>query len=131
MADGIPLFRNPFFGNFYPAAGSPIIDSSVDALEDRLAMVQVSAPLGIAASPIQTPKYDAFGQLRVDDPAVAPPPGLGENVFKDRGAVDRADFIGPNAKLVNPLDNGGDDLDPNANLGESAPQLRWTSSRSN
>ena len=116
VADGIRLFRDPFFSNFYPAAGSPIIDSSVDALEDRLAMVQVSAPLGIAASPIQTPKYDAFGQLRVDDPAVAPPPGLGENVFKDRGAVDRSDFLGPNAKLVNPLDNGGDDQDPNGTM---------------
>ena len=33
-------------GNFYPAAGSPIIDSSVDSLEDRLAMVQVSAAVG-------------------------------------------------------------------------------------
>ncbi len=68
--------------------------------------------MGIAPSPIQTPKYDALGQLRVDDPQVAPPPGLGENVFKDRGAIDRADFAGPGAKLVQPLDNGGDDQDP-------------------
>jgi len=113
---GVRLFRDPFFGNFYPAPGSPIIDSSVDALEDRLAMIQVSAPLGIAQSPIVTPNYDALGQLRVDDPAVAPPPGLGENVFKDRGAIDRADFTRPHATLVLPQDNGADDLDPNPGL---------------
>ncbi len=112
--EGIELFRDPLLGNFYPAAGSPLVDSAVDALEDRLAMVQVSEPLGIAASPIQTPKYDSLGQLRVDDPQVAPPPGLGENVFKDRGAIDRADFDGPRAKLIQPLDNGADDQDPSA-----------------
>jgi len=113
-ADDIQLFRDPSFGNFYPAAGSPIVDSAVDALEDRWEMVQVSAPLGIAPSPIQTPEYDAWGQLRVDDPQVAPPPGLGANVFKDRGAIDRSDFEGPGAKLVRPLDNGADDQDPTA-----------------
>ena len=116
VANGVPLFRDPYFGNFYPAPGAPIIDSSVDALEDRLTMVQVSQPLGIAASPIQTPDYDAYGQLRLDDPAVAPPPGLGENVFKDRGAVDRSDFAGPGAKLVYPLDNGSEDRDPNSTM---------------
>jgi hypothetical protein len=79
-------------------------------------MVQVSQPLGIAAAPIQTPDYDAYGQLRLDDPAVAPPPGLGENVFKDRGAVDRSDFAGPGAKLVYPLDNGAEDRDPNSTM---------------
>ncbi len=113
-ADDIKLFRDPSFANFYPAAGSPIVDSAIDALEDRWEMVQVSAPLGIAPSPIQTPKYDAWGQLRVDDPQVAPPPGLGANVFKDRGAIDRSDFEGPGAKLVRPLDNGADDQDPTA-----------------
>jgi len=116
VPSGIKLFRDPYFGNFYPSPGSPIIDSSVDALEDRFAMVQVSGPLGIAPSPIVTPDYDALGQLRVDDPAVAPPPGLGQNVFKDRGAVDRADFTRPHATLVLPLDNGADDLDPSPTL---------------
>jgi len=116
VGDDIKLFRDAWLGNFYPAAGSPIVDSSVDALEDRAAMIQVSEPLGIAASPIQTPAYDAFGQLRVDDPQVAPPPGLGENVFKDRGAIDRADFAGPGAKLIQPLDNGADDQDPSISL---------------
>ncbi len=45
------------------------------------------------------------GQLRVDDPDVAPPAGQGQNVFKDRGALDRADFVGPAAILLNPIDN--------------------------
>ncbi len=108
----VAMFRDPLFGNFYPSPNSPLIDSSIDALEDRLAMTQVSGPLGIAPSPIITPKFDASGQLRVDDPAVAPPPGLGENVFKDRGALDRADFVRPHASLVLPLDNGAGDLDP-------------------
>lgn len=112
LSGDIELFRNPSFGNFYPAASSPLVDSAVDALEDRWEMVQVSDPLGIAPSPIQTPKYDAWGQLRVDDPQVAPPPGLGENVFKDRGAIDRSDFAGPGARLVQPQDNGAHDQDP-------------------
>ena len=116
VASGVTLFRDPYFGNFYPSANSPIIDSSVDALEDRQSMTQVSQPLGIAPSPIATPNHDALGQLRTDDPAVAPPPGLGENVFKDRGALDRADFTRPQASLVLPLDNGADDLDPSLTL---------------
>ena len=54
------------------------------------------------------------GQLRVDDPAVDTPGGLGANVFKDRGSLDRADFIGPSAVLVNPQDNDAQllDIDP-------------------
>jgi hypothetical protein len=57
---------------------------------------------------------DVTGQLRVDDPAVDTPAGLGNNVFKDRGAIDRADFLGPTASLVNPQDNdaAGEDLNP-------------------
>ncbi len=50
--------------------------------------------------------------MRVDDPSVAPPSGLGQNVFKDRGAVDRVDFSGPTALLINPLDNGTADTNP-------------------
>jgi hypothetical protein len=112
----IQLFVNPEAGNYYPAEFSPVIDSAIDSLEDRPAMVLVQDPLGIARSPILAPEYDATGQLRVDDPAVFPPSGLGENVFKDRGAQDRADFEGPAANLVSPLDNGGDDLDPSETL---------------
>ena len=47
-----------------------------------------------------------FGQLRADDPNVAPPPGQGLNAYKDRGAIDRVDFEGPTAALADPVDNG-------------------------
>jgi hypothetical protein len=112
----VQLFVNPDAGNYYPAASSPVIDSALDSLEDRSAMIQIQNPLGIPRSPIKAPQYDASGQLRVDDPSVFPPSGLGENVFKDRGAQDRADFDGPAAKLVAPLDNGANDLDPSQTL---------------
>ena len=68
-------------------------------------MVFVSQPLGIGVSPILAPEFDVTGQLRVDDPSVDTPAGLGNNVFKDRGAIDRADFLGPTASLNNPRDN--------------------------
>ena len=94
--------------------GSPLIDSSIDSLEDRHAMRQIQNPLGIAESPILAPTYDISGQLRVDDPNAAPPPGLGQNVFKDRGAQERADRQGPFSFLTAPLDNGPADLDQGA-----------------
>ncbi len=112
----VRLFRDPAAGNFYPAPGSPAIDSALESFEQRLELEQVAAPVGIGTSPLLVFKHDAYGQLRVDDPSVAPPPGLGENVFKDRGAVDRSDFVGPFAQLVQPLDNGGDDLDGHESL---------------
>ena len=105
------LFVDPDSGNYYPSPGSPLIDSSIDSLEDRLQMRQVLHPLGISESPILAPNYDASGQLRVDDPTVSPPPGMGQNIFKDRGAQERADFQGPSSFLIQPLDNGPDDLD--------------------
>ncbi|MCO6458585.1 MAG: tandem-95 repeat protein [Pirellulaceae bacterium] len=109
-----PLFVDAADGNFYLAARSRAIDSAVDTLEDRAGLVTVKDPMGLAVSPILAPDRDASGQLRTDDPDVAPPLGLGANVFKDRGAVDRADFVGPAAVLVEPLDNDteGIDLDP-------------------
>lgn len=106
------LFVNASRGNYYPAPGSPLIDSSIDSLEDRFEMIQLRTPLGIEPAPILAPTYDAMGQLRSDDPTVAPPPGLGGSVFKDRGATDRADFEGPTAQLRTPLDNGAGDTDP-------------------
>jgi len=113
---GDQLFVDARKGNFYPAKDSPLIDSSVDSLDDRFAMVQMGHPLGIPPSPILAPVTDVSGQLRVDDPSVAPPPGMGERIFKDRGAQDRADFTGPGAEMVGPLDNGVNDLDPNLTL---------------
>ena len=91
-------------GNFYPAAGSRIIDSSLDSLPDRPNMITVRQPLGIPLSPILR-SLDLFGQLRSDDPSVSPPSGFDTNTFKDRGAVDRVDFAPPTASLISPLDN--------------------------
>jgi hypothetical protein len=87
---------------FAPAAGASIIDSSIDSLEDRSSLTTVRNPLGIPPSPIQAPRLDVNGQLRVDDPNVEPPGGLGEDVFKDRGASDRGDLAGPRAVLLSP-----------------------------
>lgn len=107
------VFMNRHTGNFYPKPASPAIDSSIDSLLDRPAMTTIRQPLGIASSPILAPNFDLFGQRRSDDPDVLPPSGLGQNVFKDRGAIDRSDLAGPSAILVNPQDNDvlGNDRD--------------------
>ena len=104
----ISLSGNPFVnaagGNFYLVGGSEAIDSSVNSLQDRSEYVAVKSPLGIAPSPMQAPDRDLYGQLRGDEPAVASAPGLGSNVFKDRGAIDRVDFVQPTLIIVNPID---------------------------
>jgi hypothetical protein len=107
-----PLFVAPDRNNFYPADGARIIDSAIDSLAERSGYYSaVLQPVGIAPSPILAPTWDIYGQLRQDDPRVAPPAGMGSNVFKDRGAVDRVDFSGPTAALTVPMDN--DPLDRN------------------
>tara|TARA_R110002111_G_scaffold256979_3_gene324753 strand:- start:89044 stop:104352 length:15309 start_codon:yes stop_codon:yes gene_type:complete len=108
-----PLFVNPEQGNFYLADGSQAIDSSLNSLSDRPDFVDVKDAIGMPNSDIFAPGYDAYGQLRVDDPTQTPPPGLGSNIFKDRGAIERADFVGPTARITLPADNdvAGVDLD--------------------
>lgn len=110
-----PLFVNATGYNFYPAPLSRAIDSSLDALADRPELVSVRTAVGIPVSPILAPSRDITGQLRVDDPAVTTPSGQGGNVFKDRGAYDRADFVNPIAQLLvaQDNDNEGRDIDPN------------------
>ena len=107
-SSAIALTGNPFVnaagGNFYLVAGSEAIDSSVNTLQDRSEYVAVKSPLGIAQSPIIAPDHDLYGQLRGDEPAVASAPGLGSNVFKDRGAIDRVDFVQPTLIVVSPID---------------------------
>ncbi len=98
-------------GRFLPAPGSPVIDSSVDSLPEREAFRAVKSAVGISPSPVLAPDRDHSGQLRADDPAVAPPSGLGGNVFKDRGALDRADFVGPTAVALTPIDNDAQGID--------------------
>jgi len=116
LTAGQPLFTNPALGNFYLKEYSPAIDSSLNSLVDRPQMTAVTGPLGISPSPILAPDTDMNGQLRVDDPFVASPPGLGSNVFKDRGAIERADLTGPQASLLSPVDNNIQDQDPRVNI---------------
>lgn len=105
IADTAALFVDEDKDNFYLAAGSRAIDSSINSVQDRPELLAVKAPLGMEASPILAPDLDALGQTRVDDPTVNTPPGQGGNVFKDRGALDRADFSGPSAVMLVPGDN--------------------------
>ncbi|MEO8493502.1 MAG: GEVED domain-containing protein, partial [Planctomycetota bacterium] len=110
-----PLFVDELNGNYYLQSGSKAIDSSVDSLPDRTALTLVRGPLGFNPSPILAPRQDALGQTRVDDPSVVSSvPGQGSNVFKDRGAIDRADFAGPTPFLITPQDNDSlrQDADP-------------------
>lgn len=117
VASRTPLFTNPSTRNLYPVPNSPAIDSTIDTLLDRSALLSVKQPLGLAPSPIIAPSTDINGMLRVDDPSVETPPGIGEGIFKDRGAADRADFVGPSAISVNPFDNDALGADKNPALG--------------
>ncbi len=111
LLDTEALFVDAAAGNFYLADNSKAIDSSLNRLADRPLYTAVKTPLGIPASDVFAPSYDVFGQLRVDDPTQSPPAGLGSNVFKDRGAIERADFVGPTAVITLPADNDVNDID--------------------
>jgi hypothetical protein len=125
LSDSDPLFVDELNNNFYLEPGSAAIDSSVDTIEDRPDLIRLKSPLGMGASPILAPDQDVFGQTRVDDPTVDSPPGQGANIFKDRGALDRADFAGPTAVLLNPRDNDAleDDSDPRVTFIELVNQV--------
>ncbi len=112
LATNTPMFVNPNKLNFYLVEGSQAIDSSLNSLADRPQIAAVLSAVGIPSSPIISPPTDRFGQLRVDDPNVPNATGLGSNIFIDRGAVERADFVGPTSQLTVPLDNGPGDGDP-------------------
>ncbi len=105
VPNGTRLFVNAQAGQYLPAPGSPLIDSAINKLDERPSLASVKTSMGLPVSDVIAPDYDLVGQLRADDPAVSPPGGIGQNVFKDRGAFDRADFIGPAAILLNPIDN--------------------------
>src|SRR5262249_55978666 len=100
---------------------NPVVDSSLANLADRPSISAVKSSVGIPQSPILAPDFDQFGQLRVDDPNVSPPPGLGSDIFKDRGAVERADFSRPtggvyvtDSQLVDIFDNDAAKRDRNS-----------------
>ena len=109
------LFVNPGVGNFYLREGSKAIDSSVNSVSDNAQIDSVLSAIGLPPSPIIAPLTDRFGQLRVADPNFVAASGLGQNIFIDRGALERADFVGPTAQLTTPLDNGVDDGNPAVN----------------
>ncbi len=106
-----PLYVNPTAGNFYLQPLSQAIDSSLEALAERLSLSQIRNAIGLPPSPMLAPDRDIFGQRRVDDPSVSTPAGLGSNVFKDRGATDRADFAALQAILLQPQDNDSSNVD--------------------
>lgn len=121
----VRLFQDAARRLYVPAAGSAIIDSSFANLNDRATFFNtVKQPVGISASPILAPIYDAYGIPRVDDPNVTTPSGVGSNVFIDRGAIDRSDLVQPTAVLVAPFDFiqgqgvqvAGGDNDPDASF---------------
>jgi hypothetical protein len=116
------VFVDPGNFVFSPSSGARIIDSSIDSLPDRASLTTVRDAVGIAPSPLLAPRLDVNGQLRVDDPNVESPSGLGERVFKDRGGFDRGDLEGPRVTLLSPLAPGiGLDAGRATVLG-SAPQ---------
>jgi hypothetical protein len=119
-ATSASLFVNAANDNYYPASGSPLIDSSRSTFNDRVTYSNVVSGLGIPLSPIIAPLTDQFGQARVDDltqPGPVNQPGLGSNPFQDRGSIERADFNGGIVIPTGPQDNDGNgiDLDPSAN----------------
>ena len=119
--NSITLPSDPFVaadrGNFYLAPQSRAIDSAIDTLQDRNEFTVVNNQIGIPESPILAPARDIYGQLRSDDPSVAwTGSGLGFNVFKDRGAIDRVDFTQPTIQIAVPLDNSSDDQESARNI---------------
>ncbi|WP_145101591.1 tandem-95 repeat protein [Rosistilla carotiformis] len=110
------VLNNPEGDNFIPNPGSYAIDSSIESLLERDKFAALKSALGISPSPVLAPSRDVLGLLRADDPSVATPGGIGGNVFIDRGAVDRADFVGPGASLILPFDNDGAGTDRDSNL---------------
>ena len=109
-----PLFIDQARRRYYPAPLSQAIDSSIASLENRSSLEQVKDGVGLPVSSILAPTFDVNGLRRSDDPDVSTPAGQGGNVFIDRGAIDRVDFIGPIAIIQRPLDNDSLGIDDDA-----------------
>lgn len=112
-----PLLRNPQGNDFTPDQNSIVIDSAINTLVGRDALSAVAQSVGLSVSNIFAPDRDVNGILRADNPLVAPPGGLGSNVFKDRGSNELADFIGPVAALESPRDNDANAIDGDPAVG--------------
>ena len=124
IGDGSPLFTDAANGNYYLDANSLAVDSSQNTEQDRFNYLIFKTELGVPASPIIAPERDVFGQLRVDSGGTAG--GSGSTIFRDRGAIDRADFETPYAVLVSPTDNAidGSDIDPNDTFLQLTDQIQ-------
>ncbi|TWU06032.1 tandem-95 repeat protein [Stieleria varia] len=108
---GDPLFVDQANRNFYPAAGSLLIDNATGLVDERFDLANLRGALGIAESPIFAPFTDLAGQRRSDTSGNNNGSGTGPSVFVDIGALDRVDNFGPIAELTDPLDNGADGRD--------------------
>ena len=112
-----PALQYPEAKNFQPADGSRLIDSSVNSVVERSAVVVLKNSIGIAPSNILAPSHDVGGVLRADNPNYAPPGGIGGSVFKDRGSTELADFNGPVAIAETARDNDAAGLDTDPAIG--------------
>ena len=101
----------PEANNFQPAEGSRLIDSSVNSVVERSAVVALKNSVGLSPSNILAPSNDVDGVLRADNPNYAPPGGIGGQVFKDRGSTELADFNGPVAIAETARDNDAEGID--------------------
>ena len=101
LTSSTPLFVGADVYNFYLASGSAAIDSGTEGLGYRTGFQSVKDSMGIPVSPVITPERDRYYQKRLDDPS-QPSSGSGTDAFKDRGAIERADFTGPTARVVDP-----------------------------
>lgn len=111
VGGNVQLLDNPAGGRFTPAPFSPLIDSALNSLPERDRFGALKQSLGIPISNILAPDRDHSGQLRADNNLEGSSGGLGSDVFKDRGALDRADFVGPTATLEFPRDNDAEGID--------------------
>ncbi len=105
LSPSAPLFVDAANDDFYLAAGSAAIGSSLNSMLDRPAMTAVDQPLGIPPLPIIAPAYDLYGVLRQNSGSTGTG-GQGQNVFIDRGAIQRADTSDPTAALTTPNAGG-------------------------
>ncbi len=106
----------PEGNNFQPDFQSVLIDSSVNSLVERSALVNLKNSVGLPISNIVAPNLDVSGILRADNPNYAPPGGIGSSVFKDRGSSELADFVGPVAIAEVPRDNDAEGIDSDPSI---------------
>ena len=106
-----PALVDPAGNDFQPRLDSLIVDSSINSLDERVALANLRASVGLPISNVLAPITDEAGILRADHPDAAPPLGIGASVFTDRGSTELADFIGPVAIAEVPRDNDSEGID--------------------